>query len=133
MFLMSLHLRYPYGAEQRRPNRAVSMTLCCQQNVTRDMWACVLLSLSICVVVGEPSGLSIFHLVDGCVCLCVYCLNRGAACLPASSGPRLKTQQGYWKQKRMGLVAVCECVFLCNGEEVEAARPPFRSPHGVPR
>ena len=23
MFLMSLHLRYPYGAERRRPNRAV--------------------------------------------------------------------------------------------------------------
>lgn len=107
--------------------RAVSATLCCQQNLTRDTRACARLSPSICIV-GESSWLSILHLVDACACLlskqplftCIF-----QACF-FFFFPRL--WQDYWKQKLMGVVAVC----LCKSEEVKAAGPTLRSPLGVP-
>lgn len=125
MFLMSLHNCNPYGAVQCGPNQAVSMTLCCQQNLTRDVRACmcvsacVLLSPSICVV-RVPSWLTIFHLVEvGCMCVCL--LSKQRVVLPTCIIPSLD----YWKQKLRGVAGVCVCA------EVKAARPLSETPMGA--
>lgn len=132
MFLMSLHNRNPYGAVQRGPNRAVSMTLCCQQNVTGD--TCVFLHVCVCVrarvALSEhlccrcamafddfPSGRSEWENAR----VCVYCLSRESACFTCiilsllfQKCIRNIGNRSWWEWQ------LCVCVCVLRGRSCQA-------------
>lgn len=123
MFLMSLHNRNPYGAVQRGPNRAVSMTLCCQQNVTGD--TCVFLRVCVrarvalsehlccrCAIAFDdfPSGRSEWENARVCVFIV---LAEDRPVLPASSCPCcFKNASGILETEADGSGS-CGCVWMC--------------------
>lgn len=118
MFLMSLHNCNPYGAVQCGPNQAVSMTLCCQQNLTRDVCAHLCRQGAI-LVDSFPSGRS---------GMCMRLLSKQRVVyLPAC----IILSLDYRKQKLMGVAALCMCVCACVCIEVKAARPLSETPMGA--